>query len=151
MDFSTQRELAGRTRLPLRLVLDTAQSPVNEGVRRRDVTSRHLLYQAEGLYLDLRSGRDPRGRQAVLVGQLADLGDPLCPVPQSPVLLMSEGEVLASTGTNRLGEFQMTIEPRAPRAAMRLSLPLAGERLVEVPIDRRMTQRPGEDSAEEPA
>src|ERR1700709_1564372 len=148
MDFSTKRDLAGRTRLPLRLVLDTAQSPVNEGVRRRDVTSRHLLYQAEGLYLDLRIERDPRGRQAVLVGQLADLGDPLCPVPQSPVLLMSEGEVLASTGHNRLGEFQMTIEPRA---AMRLCLPLAGERLVEVPIDRRMTQRPGEDSAEEPA
>ena len=67
MEFSTQRELAGRTRLPLRLVLDTAQSPMNEGVRRRDVTSRHLLYQAEGFYLDLRIERDPRGRQAVLV------------------------------------------------------------------------------------
>jgi hypothetical protein len=148
MDFSTPKELAGRTRLPLRLVLDTAQSPIMEGVRRRDVTSRHLLYQAEGLYLDLRIERDPRGRQAVLVGQLADLGDPLCPVPPSPVLLMSDDEVLASTGTNRLGEFQMTVEPRA---AMRLCLPLTGERLVEVPIDRRMTQRPGDDSTEDPA
>jgi hypothetical protein len=138
---SSSDELDGRTRLPVRLVLDTAWTPLSPGVRRRDVTSRHLLYQAEGLFLDLRIEREPRGVRTVLVGQLADLNDPLRPVPPSRVLLLSEGKVLVSTDTNRLGEFQMTLEPRR---AMRLCLPLPGERLVEVPIDRRMTERPGD-------
>ncbi len=148
MESFTSRELEGRTRLPVRLVFDTAQSPVGEGVRRRDVTSRHLLYHAEDLCLDLRIEREPRGGRAVLVGQLADLGDPLRPVPPLPVFLLSEGEILASTGTNRLGEFQMSIEPRP---AMQICFPLAGERLIEVPIDRRMMERPESGAMEEPA
>jgi hypothetical protein len=148
MEFFTSRGLEGRKRLPVRLVLDTAHSPSIEGVRRRDVVNRHLLYQAENLFLDLRIERDPRGRRAVLVGQLTDLDDPLLPVSPLPVHLLSENEVLVSTGTNRHGEFQMIIEPRAE---MQLCLSLRDDRLVEVPIDRRMTERPEDLLIEEPA
>jgi hypothetical protein len=147
MDFFTRRWLEGRTRLPVRLVVDTAQSPLSEGVRRRGVISRHLLYQAENLFLDLRIERDPRGPRAVLVGQLADLGDPSHPIPSLPVLLLSEREILVSTGTNRHGEFQMIIEPRQE---MQLCMPLRGERMVEVTLDRRVMERL-EDEPEEPA
>jgi hypothetical protein len=148
MEFFYDSLLQGRTRLPVRLMLDTAKNPLNEGVRRRDVTSRHLLYQAENMFLDLRIERAPRGAQTVLVGQLADLGDSLRPVSPLPVLLLSAGEILVSTGTNSFGEFQMTIEPRPD---MQLCLPLTGGRLVEVPIDRRMMERPGDEQAEGPA
>jgi hypothetical protein len=144
MDFLTRRWLEGRTRLPVRLVLDTAQTPLIEGVRRRGVISRHLLYQAENLFLDLRIERDPRGPRAVLVGQLADLGDPLHPVPPLPVLLLSQSEILVSTGTNLHGEFQMIVEPRQD---MQLCLPLGGERLVELSIDRRLMEDPEEGPA----
>jgi hypothetical protein len=147
MEFFSRRWLEGRTRLPVRLVVDTAQSPLSEGVRRRGVISRHLLYQAENLFLDLRIERDPRGRRAVLVGQLADLGDPTRPVSPLPVLLLNEDEVLVSTGTNRHGEFQMIIEPRQE---MQLVLPLGGGRLVEVSLDRGTMERL-EDEPEEPA
>jgi hypothetical protein len=138
MEFFDSKKLEGPTRLPVRLVLDTADAPLSEGVRRRDVNSRHLLYQAASLYLDLRLERDLRGPRVVVVGQLADLENPLLPVEPVPVLLLSEDEVLVRTGTNGYGEFQMIVEPRE---SMRLCLALEGDRLIEVPLDRRMMAR----------
>ena len=84
----------------------------------------------------------------MLVGQLADLENPLRPVDPVPVLLLSGEEVLVRTGTNGHGEFQMILEPRP---AMRLCLALPGDRLIEVPLDRRMMERPGEDEERSPA
>src|SRR5436853_7382568 len=109
MEFFDTKTLTELTRLPVRLVLDTGESASAEGVRRRDATSRHLLYQAEELYFDLRLEPNPRASKAALVGQLMDLRDPLRPVPPVTVLLMSGDEVLAQTRTNELGELQMDI------------------------------------------
>jgi hypothetical protein len=139
MELFDPKTLAELTHLPVRLVLDTADSPLAEGVRHRDVTSRHLLYQAEELYLDLRLEPDPRASRAALVGQLVDLRDPLRPVPPVSVLLLNGDEVLAQTRTNGFGELQMDLEPHA---SLRLCLALDGERLVEVPIDRSLVMRP---------
>ncbi|MEA2602147.1 MAG: hypothetical protein QOF89_3139 [Acidobacteriota bacterium] len=138
MEAFANKTIAELTRLPVRLVLDTGDSPLAEGVRRRDVTSRHLLYQAEELYLDLRLEPDPRASRAALVGQLVDLRDPLRPVPPVPVLLLSGDEILTQTRTNEFGEFQMDLEPHQ---SLRLCLALDGERLVEVPIDHSLVER----------
>jgi hypothetical protein len=138
MESFASKTFAELRRLPVRLVLDTGDSPLAEGVRRRDVTSRHLLYQAEELYLDLRLEPDPRASRAALVGQLVDLRDPLRPVPPVPVLLLSEDEVLTRTRTNGFGEFQMDVASHRP---LRLCLALDGERLVEVPIDCNLVER----------
>ena len=139
MEPFESKTIADLTRLPVRLVLDTADSsPLAEGVRRRDATSRHLLYQAEELYLDLRLEPEPRASRAALVGQLVDLRDPLRPVPPVTALLLSGDEVLTQTRTNELGELQMDVEPHA---ALRLCLALDGGRLIEVPIDRSLVVR----------
>jgi hypothetical protein len=146
MEFFDTKTLAELTRLPVRLVLDTGESAIAEGaegVRRRDATSRHLLYQAEELYFDLRLEPNPRASKAALVGQLMDLRDPLRPVPPVTVLLMSGDEVLAQTRTNELGELQMDIEPNTepniePCSALRLCVALEGGRLIEVPLDRSL-------------
>ncbi|MBW8873944.1 MAG: hypothetical protein JF614_03195 [Acidobacteria bacterium] len=138
METFDSKTIAALTRLPARLVLDTGESPLAEGVRRRDVTSRHLLYQAEDLYLDLRLEPDLRAGRAALVGQLVDLRDPARPVPPAPVLLLSEDEVLTQTRTNDFGEFQMDL---APHRSLRLCLALDGGRLVEVPIDHSLVVR----------
>ena len=134
------------SRVPVQLVFDTAEFPLSEGVRRRDVTSRHLLYEAEGLFLDLRLERDPRGPRTALVGQLVDRRDPQNPLSPLPILLLNEEQVVESTATNRLGEFQMEIEPQR---SMRLCFVVQGERLIEVPLDRRMTRRPGDETPAE--
>src|SRR5436853_7909324 len=101
METFDSKTIAELTRLPVRLVLDTGESPLAAGVRRRDVTSRHLLYQVLSqtvdLYLDLRLEPDLRTGRAALVGQLVDRRDPLQPVPPVPVLLLSEDEVLMET------------------------------------------------------
>lgn len=138
MEARDSKGLEGLARVPVRLVFDTAESPLAEGVRRRDVTSRHLLYEAEELCLDLRLERDPRGPRSVLVGQLLDRQSPADPLSAVPVLLLTEGEVVERVETNRLGEFQLEIEPRK---SMSLCLAVRGEHLVEVPLDRRMTKR----------
>ncbi len=139
MESSAGKMIAGLTRLPVRLVLDTDDSPLVEGVRRRDVTSRHLLYQAEELYLDLRLEPEPRASRAALVGQLVDMQHPLRPVTTVPVLLMSGDEVMTATCTNEHGELQMDVEPYP---SLRLCLVLEGGRLIEVPIDRSLLVRP---------
>ena len=145
MDVFDAKILAELTRLPVRLVLDTGESSMSEraegteGVRRRDATSRHLLYQAEELYFDLRLEPNPRTYKAALVGQLMDLRDPLRPVSPVTVLLMSGDEVLAQTRTNELGELQMDVESDVePCSALRLCVALEGGRLIEVTLDRSL-------------
>jgi hypothetical protein len=142
MEVFDTKTLAELTRLPVRLVLDTGESSMAEGaegVRRRDATSRHLLYQAEELYLDLRLEPELRTSRASLVGQLMDLRDPLRPVPPVTVLLMSGDEVLAQTRTNGFGELQMDIDADVkPHPALRLCVALEGGRLIEVSLDRSL-------------
>src|SRR3954462_12968988 len=139
MESSAGKMIAGLTRLPVRLVLDTDDSPLVEGVRRRDVTSRHLLYQAEELYFDLRLEPEPRASRAALVGQLMDLRDPLRPVPPVTVLLMGGDEVLAQTRTNGFGELQMDVYADVKtHPALRLCVALEGGRLIEVSLDRSL-------------
>ena len=142
METRDNKKLDGLTRVPVRLVFDTAEFPLAEGVRYRDVTSRHLLYEAEGLFVDLRLERDPRGFRTSLVGQIVDRRDPQSPVTPTPVFLLQEDRMVESAATNGLGEFQLEIEPQR---SMRLCLAVPGGRLFEVPLDRRMTRRPGED------
>lgn len=142
MEVFDIKTLAELTRLPVRLVLDTGESSMAEGaegVRRRDATSRHLLYQAEELYFDLRLEPEPRASRAALVGQLMDLRDPLRPVPPVTVLLMSGDEVLAQTRTNGFGELQMDVDADVKtHLALRLCVALEGGRLIEVSLDRSL-------------
>ena len=124
-------------RRPAKRVFDTADHPLPAGVRRRDVTSRHQLYEAGDLTIDVLVERR-RGPRALLVGQLASRLDPLKPFPAVTVFLTSGDELLGRALSNRDGEFQLEFEPRR---RMSLSIPV-GEDLVELPVDRRTTKRP---------
>lgn len=131
-------ELRRRPRLPARLVYDTADYPLPPGVRRRDVTSRHLLYQAEALCLDLRLEREPASRRTTLVGQLADSREPLRPLGGAPVVVLTGDRVLARAVSNPMGEFQLEYE-----AGERVSLCVCaeGDRMIELTVDRRLGKR----------
>ena len=127
-----------RKRLPAKLVFDTAGRTVFSGTRRREASSRHLLYEIENLCLDLRLDQPPQSSSAVVVGQLADRKDPLKPLAGLAIYLASGEEFLAQTTSNRLGEFQIECEPRS---AMTLCLPLDDEQLIEVPMDPQHDER----------
>lgn len=124
---------------PVRLTFDTADRPLPAGVERRQVTSRHQLYQTEDLCLDLLIERQPATHRSTLVGQVADAREPLRALADVPVALRSGDELLAESVTDPLGEFRLEYEPRRP---MRLCFELAAGQVVELPIDRRATKRP---------
>ena len=127
----TAERLQNLDRLPVELVFDTADYPRPAGVRRRDESSRHLLYQSGELCLDLRLERQPQSSRTALVGQLADASDPLAAAAAVPVYVVSGEEVVARTTSNSMGEFQLDYEPRRLAA---LCVPVGGDRLIEVPL-----------------
>ena len=114
------------------LLFDTATDPHPRGVRRGHDLSRHLLYEAEGLCLDIRIDRDPESWAAVVVGQIADRADPLKPATGVPVWLLHEHLPVASTEANRLGEFRFACRPVE---SMSLCLKLQNEKHIEIPIE----------------
>lgn len=136
-DDDRLEELRHLKRRPAKLVFDTADHPLPAGVRRRDVTSRHQLYEADDLTIDL-FVECRRGPRALFVGQLASRLDPLKPFPGVTVFLASGDQLLGRALSNREGEFQLELEPRRQ---MTLMVPI-GEELVELPVDRRTTKRP---------
>ena len=125
-------------KLPVQVVFDTAKYPPPNGVGRRDVTSRHILFQTDKHCLDLRVERNPQGFTAELVGQLADRQDPLKPIADIPVFLVSGERILGQATSNRQGEFQVQY---LPERHMALCLPIEDDRVIIVPVDRRMTER----------
>ncbi len=131
MDFENLEQLRQRKRLPTKLVFDTGDSPA-AGIRRREATSRHLLYEIEKLCLDLRLDRSPQSTETVVVGQLADSQDPLKPLAGLPIFLLSGETILARTVSNRQGEFRVQY---ATADSVSLCLALVGGRLIEIPMD----------------
>lgn len=122
--------LLRRTRVPVRLIFDTADHPRSARARGENGASRHLLYEHEQLCLDLRV--DPTAAsQRILVGHLTDRLDPLKPIAGVAVILAHGGTVLASTLSNRQGEFRMVYEPHE---ALALWLSVGADYLIEVPV-----------------
>ena len=94
-----------------RLLLDSLRQPLPAGVRSHADAPRHLLYEAGPFRLDVRLERFPASNRVAVVGQL------LTTIPKAateketglrPVIVTGKKKaVLASTFTNRLGEFQL--------------------------------------------
>jgi len=126
------KQLTQRNRVPAKLVFDTAGRAISAGARRRESSSRHLLYEIANLCLDLRLDRQPQTNTATVVGQLADRTDPLKPLAGLPIFLRAGERFLAQTTSNRLGEFQVQCEPEA---AMKLCLPIGTDELIEVSVN----------------
>ena len=126
------------------LLFDTASEANPHNVRRGQDLSRHLLYEANGLCLDVRIDRDPDTWEAVVIGQVADRRDPLKPAHGMPVWLLSERQPVASTQANRVGEFRFSCPPAN---AMSLCLTVESHGRIEVPIEP-LWQAAGESALE---
>ncbi len=130
-------------RIQAQLEYDSADLPLPEGARTRDVLSRRLLFRAGSRYLDVSMERDPGTDHRVLVGQVSDADRPdedaggLAAAVQAP-----EG-CLAQAESDPLGEFQVEHRPARP---MVLSLRVSDREVIEVPLDRRMTKRIDKDA-----
>ncbi len=126
------------------LLFDTSSGANPHNVRRGQDLSRHLLYEANGLCLDVRIDRDPDSWAAVVIGQVADRRDPLKPARGIPVWLLSERQPVAWTQANRIGEFRFSCPPAN---AMSLCMTVDSHRRIEVPIEP-LWQTAGESALE---
>jgi hypothetical protein len=123
-------------RLLVRLVRDSLLQPLAAGVRSNARTARQSLYQAGGVYIDLRVEQLPGRRDVVLVGQLLSPGTDSvgAAVSRRQVVLTSGGEILASTASNEHGEFHLEY---VPADRMRLHIPVEnGTRRIEIRLNR---------------
>lgn len=136
MDFDSPQRLRQGKRLPVKLVFDTGHA-MAPGTRRRESSSRHLLYEIEELCLDLRLNRPMRSAEAVVVGQLADRQDPLKTLAGLPVFLVSGQKLLTRTVSNRQGEFRVQYEADD---SVSLCLSLDSDRLIEVPVGQQAVE-----------
>jgi hypothetical protein len=118
-------------RLIGQLIYDSLRDPV-PGLRAEDRASRHALYEAGSVCLDLRLEHERESGLVTLVGQISDREAPDRPMTGAPALLMGRKDIVAHAACNKFGEFQMEYPP-ASHLRLCVAVDQAGKR-IEVPL-----------------
>jgi hypothetical protein len=112
-------------------LFDSLLQPTMAGVRGGMAAARQMIYEAEGLTVDLRLDRTAPSRKMSIVGQILDNRVPPAPLVGAPAVLWTEeGMLVATTEANRFGEFQLEFEPQD---RLRLTARVGGRR-VQIPL-----------------
>src|SRR2546422_1393138 len=115
-----------------RLLFDTFAQPRPAGIRLGAVTTRQLVYEAEGLTVDLRLDRHPQSNKICAVGQVLDKRVPQASPSNALVMLWTErGLPVLETTANEFGEFHLEFEAQD---YLRLSIAVAGWKLIRIPL-----------------
>jgi hypothetical protein len=113
------------------LLFDNVSRPLVAGMRSGAAAARQMIYEAEGLTVDLRLDRIVPSRKVSIVGQVLDNRVPREPLVGAPVVLWTEeGLLVATTEANSFGEFQLEFEPQD---GLRLTARV-GRRRVQIPL-----------------
>ncbi len=86
------------------------------------------MYEAGGYYLDVQVEQQSESGRVSLVGQIAARNNPDANTANLPVWLLDRTTLVASTISNRFGEFQLEGVP-SRNLLLRVPLPDAGKRL----------------------
>ena len=122
-----QREITGT------VVFDSALQPAFGGVRSAGTAAaRQMVYEAEGLMVDLRFDQRPGSKCISLIGQVLNRQGARRSLAHAPVMLWTEkGMVVGETKTNGFGEFHMEFEALG---RMRLSIQSFGGNVIRIPL-----------------
>lgn len=113
------------------LLFDTFSRPLLAGVRSSSATARQVVYEADGLVVDLRFDHTQPSGKVSAVGQMLDKRVPRELLTGCPVVVWTEdGHLVASTEANGHGEFQLEF---APQDHLRLTASV-GSRRVHIPL-----------------
>ena len=131
LEFEAQR--AGEREIPVSLVFDSIAQPALAGVRSSGaVAARQMVYEAEGMMVDLRFDQRPGSKAISLIGQVLDRQGARRSLAHAPVMLWTEkGLVLTETRTNGFGEFHLEFEVQDH---MRLSIQAFGGNVIRIPL-----------------
>lgn len=114
------------------LVFDTLSQPLLAGIRSITAAARQLLYEADGLTVDLRFDRHPRSNKVHLIGQVLAVAKSRASIAGLPVMLWTEeGMPVAENVTNDFGEFHLAF---AAQDHLRLSIQVADNKLIRIAL-----------------
>jgi hypothetical protein len=131
LEFAAKHELQAEKWSLASVLFDSFSQPLLAGVRSSAAIARQVVYEAEGLTVDLRFDVVvPSGRVSA-VGQILDRQTPRELLTGSPVVVWTEnGQLVATTTANAYGEFQLEFEAQDD---LRLTARVGGRR-VKLPL-----------------
>lgn len=129
---SLRRPATLRCRRPFRVLFDSLLNTVPT-VGTREICSSHqqLVFRADDYTVEVRVERETNPYSQVVVGQLLRHREETQPVPQVPVLVLSDGRVVGRDLTSRFGEFQAAGLPPEP---LELCLLVGHETCIDIPL-----------------
>lgn len=116
-------------RLTLFTAFDSWLQPAPMGTRDLQSSHRQLLFQSDDFAVDLRLEHEDG---TVVVGQLVERLDPPRPVADVPVLLVSEGRIVATSLTSPFGEF---LAENLPSTPLNLWLLVGDEECLDISLE----------------
>jgi len=113
LEFTAQQEFQAEKWSLANVLFDSLSQPLLAGVRASAAIARQVVYEAEGLTVDLRFDRLVPSGKVAAVGQILDSRTPRERLIGSPVVVWTEnGQLVATTTANSYGEFQLEFEAR---------------------------------------
>ncbi len=113
------------------MLFDSFSRPLLAGVRSSAAIARQVVYEAEGLTVDLRFDRLVPSGKVSAVGQILDSRVPRERMTGAAVVVWTEdGQLVATATANSYGEFQLEFEARDD---LRLTARVGGRR-VRMPL-----------------
>ena len=130
LEFSAKQEQAEKWSLAT-VLFDSFSRPLLAGVRSSAAIARQVVYEAEGLTVDLRFDRLVPSGKVSAVGQILDSRVPRERMTGAAVVVWTEdGQLVATATANSYGEFQLEFEARDD---LRLTARVGGRR-VRMPL-----------------
>ena len=130
--FAAAKTAAFSTPSLASLVFDSFARPLPEGIRSGAPVARQMVYEAEGLTIDLRIDKHANSKALSIVGQVLDARTlRLASESVAVALLNRQGEPLQRTATSHFGEFHLEV---AAEAEMQLAIELDAGRSVRIPL-----------------
>jgi len=114
------------------LLFDTFAQPLPAGIRSGAAVARQLVYEAEGLTVDLRLDSQPHSGKVLVVGQVLDKRHPqVSPRGVSIALWTQNGQPFLEVGPNESGEFHLEFDAQDD---LRLLIDVAGRKTIRIPL-----------------
>jgi hypothetical protein len=132
LGFASKPAQPSRTWTLANLVFDSFAQPLMAGVRSGALNVWQVIYEAEGLTVDLRFGRRAQSKAVHLVGQVFDKQEVRALQNNATVELSTEqDQMVATTNVSTLGEFHIEFEAKEH---LWLSVKAVGRNPVRIPL-----------------
>jgi hypothetical protein len=112
-------------------IFDSTVQPLPAGIRSMAASTRQVIYEGEGLTVDVRFERKPHSNKISAAGQVLDKQVPLRWLGNAAIVLWTGGRMLATTEANDFGEFQFEFESGDQ---LRMSIATEGRRTLRIPL-----------------